>query len=400
MKKKLVVKTLTGTALGTALICSGLLMSSTAQASTWHANTPDQINIVHGQKEYTVKYGDTLWAISVKTNIKVQTLADASGITNPNLIQVGQKIILNGNRMTVKDAQGQTVSQTTLKPSDKVDASQKFGTPVHNTQALVNNNYTNPETHQTVNAPVQNVSNKVVAQPNTPAQPVNPSQDGNAGTTTPAQPTNPGQSGNAGSTTPAQPTKPSEGGNAGTTTPAQPTTPSQPETTVNYLSDPNDKNSFFNEEGLKQVQNNFIALVNQGRAKVGAGALSTNSEMQHAADVRGFENQTHHEQTGGYDMHKRPDGRSGLTAIPAASWKGEVESDAIAGGNKNSAAFGDWVCLTPEDAAKFLYKDLCSDAPHYSIMMDDDYRYIGVSVLPTVASDGTRLYTLVADFAG
>lgn len=127
--KQLVLRLTTGTALGAALLCGGAL-ATTAHAATWHANTPDSIQIEDGQKEYTVKWGDTLWAISVKTNIKVQTLAAASGIADPNRIQVGQKIILTGKTVQVEDAQGKLVGSAPLTSNDKVVANQNFGTTV------------------------------------------------------------------------------------------------------------------------------------------------------------------------------------------------------------------------------------------------------------------------------
>lgn len=127
--KKVVWRVTTGTALGTALLCGGVLTTN-GHAATWQANSPASIQIKKGQKVYTVREGDTLWAISVKTNIKVQTLAEASGITNPDLIQVGQKIILNGNEVVVEDANGTTIGKKQLSDSDRVVKSQPVGTKV------------------------------------------------------------------------------------------------------------------------------------------------------------------------------------------------------------------------------------------------------------------------------
>ena len=122
MDKKNFAKLATGSLLGAVLVCGNalLLNTNTADAAVWSANTPDSIQITKGQKTYTVKYGDTLWAISIKTNIKVDTLAQASGIDNPNAIQIGQKIVLNGNKLVVKDSDGEVIGKTTLNDSDKV----------------------------------------------------------------------------------------------------------------------------------------------------------------------------------------------------------------------------------------------------------------------------------------
>lgn len=50
--------------------------------------------------EYIVKKGDTLSAIARANNTTVQKLADINGISNPNLIYVGQKIKLTGSAST------------------------------------------------------------------------------------------------------------------------------------------------------------------------------------------------------------------------------------------------------------------------------------------------------------
>lgn len=449
MTNKNMVKFAKNTILGTALLCGGLLLtgSTTAHAAAWHANTPDQIQIVKGQRVYTVKRGDTLWAISIKTNIKIQTLADASGITNPNFIQVGQKIILNGDHMTIKNAQGNTIATKQLTPSDKVVQNQKFGTPVHNTAAMQHNTYTAPTTVPVAQPSQGQQSNSTAVQPVNPSQgqqgdstatqPTNPSQGQQGGSTT-TQPTNPSQGQQGGSTTtkssnPSQgqqggstttkPTNPSQGQQGGSTTtkptdPSQgqqggstttkPTNPSQGQqsgsTTKpthddnNYLSDPNDKQSFFNEQGLKEVETDFVALMNKARVAKGMKALTIDPSLQQSSAVRGRENQHAHETTNDYDKHVRPDGSDALTAIHVGNYWGEVEGDAVAGGNQN-LAYAAEASLTPKAAAEYLWKGLSGDAPHYAIMMDPKFTRVGVNVLPTICKDKTRWYTLVADFA-
>jgi LysM repeat protein len=41
-------------------------------------------------RTYTVKSGDTLWGIASKLGVSATALAELNGITNPNLLRVGQ----------------------------------------------------------------------------------------------------------------------------------------------------------------------------------------------------------------------------------------------------------------------------------------------------------------------
>ena len=43
---------------------------------------------------YTVAKGDTLWSISRRYGVSVNDLVRINGITNPNLIVIGQKILI------------------------------------------------------------------------------------------------------------------------------------------------------------------------------------------------------------------------------------------------------------------------------------------------------------------
>ncbi|QDR73606.1 LysM peptidoglycan-binding domain-containing protein (plasmid) [Limosilactobacillus reuteri] len=547
--KKTILKVATGTALGAAVLSTGVLLSSnTVHASTWHANTPNEIQIVQGQKEYTVKSGDTLWAISIKTNIKVDTLAKASGITNPNEIQIGQKIILDGNHMMVKDSDGKTIGMKTLHPSDKVVQSQDYGTPVKtasveqvtqetstssiapNTDATTStsNSTTNVATSSTDNGnsnqgsattpstdngssdqgttttpstdngssdqgstttpstdngssdqgstttpstdngssdqgstttPSTDNGNSDQGSTTTPntdngssdqGSTTTPSTDSGSSdqgsTTTPS--TDNGSSDQGSTTTPStdndsssnqgSTTTPStDNGNSdqgstmtpstdngssdqgstttpstdngssdqgSTTTPStdngssdqgSTTTPSTDNgnqtTTDSLYTDPSDTSSFLNEEGLKQAENDFIALLNQMREEKGLNALQNGSHMQADAEVRGEENAKSFETTGDFDKHVRPDGSSGVTAITGTGWKGEVEAMKFLvndGGN------------TPEDVASVMLKDLASDEAHYDILMDKDFQWVGVSIKSVVTKTGSKIYALVADFLG
>lgn len=189
-------------------IVKGLIVSSIAlggfviagheaNAAEWKANTPDQIQIVNGQKEYTMKLGDTLWAIGQKINVNHVKLAEINGINlsagEQYRLPVGRVISFEGNVATVKESNGQVVSQAVIQDKDKVDASKPAGEPVNGNQAQTPQNN---------------------GQTTTPAQPQTGNQDGTQATT-------PSENGGTGQTeTPVTPTEP--------TTPVEPTEPSKP----------------------------------------------------------------------------------------------------------------------------------------------------------------------------
>lgn len=55
---------------------------------------PQLLNMTAALITYTVKAGDTLYAIAIKYGVTVQQIADANHITNVNLIYVGQVLII------------------------------------------------------------------------------------------------------------------------------------------------------------------------------------------------------------------------------------------------------------------------------------------------------------------
>lgn len=195
----------------------GLLVAgNTAHANEWKANTPAEIQIVDGQKEYTMKLGDTLWAIGQKVNINHVKLAEINGI-NLNAgeqyrLPVGRVISFEGNVATVKEANGKVVSQAVIQDKDKVDASKPAGQPVQGNQAP------QTQTNGQSTAPAQPQAG---SQDNTPAeQPANEGNQGGQGAETPAKPAEP--------STPVTPVDPS----TPPVVPEEPTKPSEPEKPV------------------------------------------------------------------------------------------------------------------------------------------------------------------------
>ncbi|MBO1103888.1 LysM peptidoglycan-binding domain-containing protein [Enterococcus faecalis] len=190
--------------------------SEKADAAEWTPRTAEQIKAEIKGNEYTIVWGDTLSAISQATNITVQKLADMNKIANVDLIYAGNKLSFDGNVASVQNSAGETVAQTVIQDTDKVNPSQPVGQPAQ--EAATNNVVT--DNTQTGN---------VEAVPSTPEQtPVQPDSDNQDEQTTPSTPEN-----NGGTTTPSQPNQPDNGGNqggsnGGTTTPEQPETPQEP----------------------------------------------------------------------------------------------------------------------------------------------------------------------------
>ena len=119
-----------------ATVLSGLvLVASPVQAATWTARKPAEIQISKGQKVYTIQWGDTLWAISQRTNITIAKLAQLNGVANPSFIMTGATLTLDWSQagtatatMTVPD--GTVTGQSTIQQQDKVDPAKSVGTTV------------------------------------------------------------------------------------------------------------------------------------------------------------------------------------------------------------------------------------------------------------------------------
>ncbi|EME7172747.1 LysM peptidoglycan-binding domain-containing protein, partial [Enterococcus faecium] len=203
-------------------------------AAEWTPRTVEQIKADMNGNEYTIVWGDTLSAISQATNQTVQSLAERNSIANVDLIYAGNKLLFNGDVMTVQNPQGETIAQTVIQDSDKIDPTKPVGQPVQDTTS---NNTTNSATQSEVTPSVDNTvadntqiggqttGNAGVTTPSTPennggttqtpTQPDNNQNGSNNGQTTPSNPGN----NNGGTTTPSEPSQPDNGG---TTTPEKP----------------------------------------------------------------------------------------------------------------------------------------------------------------------------------
>lgn len=113
----------------TSILAAGVIASDTANASEqpWVARTVDQVKADITSNEYTIVWGDTLSAISGATNITVEKLAEWNSISNIDLIYAGNKLVFDGNVVTLKDSSGNVVIQSVIRDDDKVDSNKAIG---------------------------------------------------------------------------------------------------------------------------------------------------------------------------------------------------------------------------------------------------------------------------------
>lgn len=119
-----------------SLILGTLLMSSAStsaiMASSWRANTPSEIAALNKNGTYTVRSGDTVWAIGMRYNIKPSIIEKVNGIDNPYELQIGTVLQLHiydhGKKaeLTVTNTNGVAVKKI-LTAKDKLDKDKSFG---------------------------------------------------------------------------------------------------------------------------------------------------------------------------------------------------------------------------------------------------------------------------------
>ncbi|GMC02547.1 hypothetical protein K5E_22120 [Enterococcus thailandicus] len=149
--------------------------NETASAAEWTPRTVDQIKADIKGNEYTIVWGDTLSGISQATNISVQKLADMNKIANVDLIFVGNKLVFEGNVATLQNSAGETVAQTVIEDSDKVNPTQPIGNPAVSADTSADNS-----TNQVETPSAPTVDDGANQQPVTPST---PSDNGNQGGT-------------------------------------------------------------------------------------------------------------------------------------------------------------------------------------------------------------------------
>ena len=87
---------------------------------------------------YTVKAGDTLYAIALRYGVTVQAIVNANGLTNANLIRVGQVLTIPGTDTPTTPTTPTTGTSYTVKAGDTLYAiALRYGVTV---QAIINAN--------------------------------------------------------------------------------------------------------------------------------------------------------------------------------------------------------------------------------------------------------------------
>lgn len=107
-------------------------------------NVGQVLTVKEGTSIYTVKSGDTLSGIASKFGTTTDALVSLNGIENPDLINVGQRIKVNGTAKPTTPPKAKSSTKTyTVKAGDTLsEIAQRFGAT---TAALArNNNISNP----------------------------------------------------------------------------------------------------------------------------------------------------------------------------------------------------------------------------------------------------------------
>ena len=263
------MKALKVLAIGVVVGGISLAVGTQAHAEAWTPRTVDQIKADIAKtngKEYTIVWGDTMWGISQATNLTVQKLADINKIANVDLIYAGNKLVFEGNVVSVENGKGDTVAQTVIQPEDKVDPKKPVGQSVQGKDTTSNKEADNKTDKnatadskadtkkadvksdgsasengkQADSAPGENKEGSA----ETPSQPANNANQNdvtggssNQGQTTPDTPANNSgetpstPSNNDGTTTPSQ--QSNTGNQGGSTTSSQTTTPATSNTGTN-----------------------------------------------------------------------------------------------------------------------------------------------------------------------
>lgn len=117
-----------------------IFLDDTSECCKVEKPEPDE----SGEIIYTVKPGDTLWAISRRYNTTVENIVSLNNIPNPNLIYPGQRFIIkmSNNSSFDNNCDSETIEYTVKRGDTLWGISKKYNTTIHE---IVNiNNIQNP----------------------------------------------------------------------------------------------------------------------------------------------------------------------------------------------------------------------------------------------------------------
>lgn len=153
-------------ALAAALFAAGTMGMKEAGASeradainqwVWTARTVEQVKEDLNSMQdntYTIVMGDTLWALGEASGISFMEIAERNGISDPDWIVEGHKIIFenDGRTVRIQDGQGKFKEQIIVE-------NQNVGNPALTIEGSENNSNVNPEPNNQNNS--QNATNPV-----------------------------------------------------------------------------------------------------------------------------------------------------------------------------------------------------------------------------------------------
>lgn len=156
-RKQQYAKVMMLTAFGTV----GTVGATQAHAEEWVANTPESIQIEQGATSYKLKSGDTLWAISTRINVNVETLAQVNNIDLASGQQynlaVGTVISWTDKVVTATDTNGTVIGQAPITESSKIVKDKAVGENVQ--QDVANGTATDKDVQGGSNQTGGNTSN-------------------------------------------------------------------------------------------------------------------------------------------------------------------------------------------------------------------------------------------------
>ena len=118
--------------------------------ASWRAKTVEDVKsvLLTAGKEYTVQSGDTLSTIAAATDLSVNEIASANGVSDVNTIHVGEVLKLDASATTTNDkastnntnAQTQNVEKTATTTTAQA-ATTEVATPAAPTYSTAGNSY-------------------------------------------------------------------------------------------------------------------------------------------------------------------------------------------------------------------------------------------------------------------